>query len=160
MTRSISMKQSSTLFLKFVIFVIALVVLALCIFALPAGITTDATGYYRPILLGLYVPAIPFFIALYQALKLLGYIDKNKAFSESSVKTLKYIKYCGTAISALFLAGMPYIYYAAERDDAPGVILIGLVIIFTSFVIATFAAVLQKLIQNAVDIKSENDLTV
>lgn len=154
------MKQGSTLFLKTVVLLIGLAVAALCIFALPAGITSDRTGYYRPILLGLYVPAIPFFLALYQALKLLGYIEKNKTFSSVSVTTLKNIKYCAIAISALFAAGMPYIYYAAERDDAPGVILIGMVIIFASIVIATTAAVFQRLLQNAVDIKSENDLTV
>jgi 4-hydroxybenzoate polyprenyltransferase len=73
---------------------------------------------------------------------------------------LRNIKYCAIVIGALFIVGMPYIYYAAERDDAPGVIVIGLVISFASFVIATFAAVLQKLFQHATDIKAENDLTV
>lgn len=153
-------KQGSTLFLKTVVVLIGLAVAALCVFALPAGIASDRTGYYRPILLGLYVPAIPFYFALHQALKLLGYIEKNKTFSGLAVATLKNIKYCAIAISAVFTAGMPYIYYAAERDDAPGVILIGLVIIFASAVIATAAGVFQRLLQNAVDIKSENDLTV
>jgi hypothetical protein len=32
--------------------------------------------------------------------------------------------------------------------------------VFASMVIAVFAAVLQKLLQNAMDIKSDNDLTV
>jgi hypothetical protein len=77
-----------------------------------------------------------------------------------SVRALKNIKYCAITISALYAAGMPYIFYAADRDDAPGVIVIGLVIIFASSVIATFAAVLQKLLQNVVEIKSENELTV
>ena len=154
------MKQVSTLFLKAVVVIIGLLVLAVCIFVLPAGITSDKTGYYAPILIGLYIPAIPFFFALYQTMKLLGNIDTNKAFSELSVRILKNIKYCAIIISALFTAGMPYIYYAAERDDAPGVILIGLIIIGASTVIATFAAVLQRLLQDALEIKSENDLTV
>lgn len=137
-----------------------LAVLAFCVVALPAGIMSDKTGYFRPILIGMYLPAIPFFIALYQAFKLLTYIDMNKAFSDLSVKALKNIKYCGIAISALYAAGMPYIFYAMERDDAPGGILIALVIIGASIVVAVFAAVLQKLLQNGMDIKSENDLTV
>jgi hypothetical protein len=152
------MKPVSTLFLKAVVILIGAAVLAVCIFGLPA--VMPGSGPYFPILLGLYIPAIPFFIALHQAMKLLSYIDKNKVFSESSVKSLRNIKFCATLISMLFTAGMPYIYYVAEWDDAPGVILIGLVIIFASVVIATFAAVLQKLFQNAVDLKSENDLTV
>jgi hypothetical protein len=158
--KGIGMKRGSTIFLRGVIAAIAVIVLVLCVVALPAGIGSDNTGYYRPILLGLYVPAIPFFFALYQSLKLLDLIDKNSAFTNAATDALKKIKYCALAISGLFMLGMPYIYYAADRDDAPGVMLIGLIIVGASFVIATFAAVLQKLLQNALDIKAENDLTV
>ncbi|KYD16710.1 hypothetical protein B4119_0276 [Parageobacillus caldoxylosilyticus] len=48
----------------------------------------------------------------------------------------------------------------AEVDDAPGIILIGMVIIFGCMVVAVFASILQKLLKNAIDIKSENDLTI
>lgn len=154
------MKRGSTLFLKGVIILIGVSVLAFCFIALPIGILTDKVGYYRPLLVGMYAPAIPFFIALSQALKLLGNIDKNMAFTELSVVAFKNIKYCAITIGTMFAAGMPYIFYVADLDDAPGVAAIGFVIVFASFVIATFAAVLQKLIQNAIDIKSENDLTV
>lgn len=112
------------------------------------------------VLIYLYVTAIPFYFALYQAFKLLSYIDKNKAFSGLSVRALKNIKYCAVTISIFYAAGMPVFYLMAEIDDAPGIIVIGLVIIFASMVIAVFAAVLQKLLKEAIDIKSENDLTV
>lgn len=154
------MKRGSTFFLRGVVILIGLITLALCVFVLPIGLRSDATGYYQPIVLGLYVAAIPFFASLYQALKLLGYIDRSKAFSDMSVRALQKIKYCAVAISTLFAAGMPYVYYVADKDDAPGVVAMGLIIIFASLVIATFTAVLQKLIQNGLDIKSENDLTV
>ena len=154
------MKLGSTHILRGVVILLGLIVLALCAIVLPAGIASDNTGYYWPILLGLYIPAIPFFYALHQTLKLLSYIDKHKAFSKLSVMALKNIKNCGLAISGLFLLGMPYIFYAADRDDAPGVVLVGLIIIGASFVVATAAAVFQRLVQNAVDIKTENDLTV
>lgn len=154
------MKRGSTIFLRGAVILIGLFVLGLCFFALPAGITSDDTGNYRPILLGLYVPAIPFFVALYQTLRLLDYIDLGNAFSGVSVSALKHIKYCAVIIGGLFAAGMPYIYYAADVDDAPGLIVLGLVIIFASIVISVFAAVLQKLLKNAINIKSENDLTV
>jgi len=158
------MQHGSTIVLRGVVISIGLIVLGLCLFGLPRAISTEmslgADFDYGPIFLGLYVPALPFFLALYQALNLLDNIDKNKAFSAASVRALKNIKYCAFAISGMFAAGMPYVFYVADRDDAPGVALIGFIIIGASFVIATFAAVLQKLIQNAVEIKSENDLTV
>jgi hypothetical protein len=55
---------------------------------------------------------------------------------------------------------MPLYYLMAERVDPPSIMPIGLIIIFASMVIAVFAAVLQKLLKEAIDIKSENDLTV
>lgn len=154
------MKQSSTFFLRAVLVLISIGVLAICLIVLPLGIILDQTGYYRPLLIGMYVPAIPFFIAIYESSKLLNYIDRREAFSDLSVKALKRIKYCGVAISGLYAMGMPYIFYAADRDDAPGVVAIALIIIFASLVVAVFAGLLQKLLRTAIDIKTENDLTV
>jgi hypothetical protein len=154
------MEKGSTFILKATIALIGLVVLVTAIFSLHPVIASEDVGMYRPILVGMYVSMIPFYIALYQALKLLGYIDLNTAFSGISVKALMTIKNCAIAIAAMYALGMPYIYVVADRDDAPGVIVIGLVIIGASLVVATFAAVLQKLLKNAIDIKAENDLTV
>lgn len=154
------MKPGSTLLLRLAIGVIGLAVLALCVFALPEGIRSDHTGGYRWILLGLYVTAVPFYVALYQGWRLLGLIDKNQAFSQASVRALRTIQYCALGITGSFVVGMPYIYVVADRDDAPGVVALALVITFASFVIATFASLLRRLMQNAIAIKAENDLTV
>jgi predicted lysophospholipase L1 biosynthesis ABC-type transport system permease subunit len=159
------MKQVSTLFLKSAVFLIGLTVLALCVFVLPEiakeMIDVMPVQYeLLPILIAMAASTIPFYIALYQALKLLNLIDKNKAFSELSIRALKTIKKSATTIGFLYIACVPYLYIIAEGDDAPGVFAIGLVIIFASIVVAVLAAVLQKLLQNAIDIKSENDLTV
>lgn len=160
------MKRGSTLFLKIAVILIGIPVLALCIFLVPeianfaAELYPDISYLKYLVYIDLYAAAIPFYFALYQAFTLLSYIDRNKAFSELSVRALKKIKYCAITISLLLLAGMPLFYLIAEMDGAPGIILIGLVLIFASMVIAVFAAVLQRLLQEAIDIKSENDLTV
>lgn len=156
------MDRGSTLFLRSVLGLIALVVLSILLVGLPLLITRELVEDfdYAPLMIGLYLPAIPFFYALYQAYKLLNYIDENKAFSELSVDAFKKIKFCALSISGVFTLSLPYVFYLADMDDAPGLVAIGLVIVFASFVIGAFAAVLQKLIQNAVEIKSENDLTV
>lgn len=150
------MKRYSTIFLKIVVILIGIPVLALCIFWLPGFINY----IHFPILISVYVSAITYFFALYQALKLLSYIDKNKAFSELSVNALKYIKYCAMKISIIYAVLVPFLFPIADADDAPGLVGIPLIIIFASIVIAVFAAVLQRLLQDAIDIKSENDLTV
>lgn len=156
------MKRGSTNILRAAIGLLGLVVLGICVFVLPQGIRSEADGDfdYGPIMIGLYVTAIPFFIALGQTFKLLNYIDNNRPFSEVSVKALRAVKYCALTISGLFLLGSPYVFHVADRDDAPGVFAIALLVIGTSFVIATSAAVLQQLVQKAIDLKEENDLTV
>jgi hypothetical protein len=160
------MKRGSTLFLKTAVILIGIPVLALCIFLVPeignfAGELYPDMSYLKYLVfIDLYATAIPFYLALYQAFKILGNIDKNKAFSELSVRALKNIKYYAITFSSLYVLGLPLFYLVAEADDAPGIIIIGMVMIFASMVIAVFAAVLQKLLKEAIDIKSENDLTV
>jgi hypothetical protein len=160
------MKRGKTLILKMVVILIGIPILAFCIFLVPkignfAGELYPEMAYMKSlVLIDMYAAAIPFYFALYQAFKLLSYIDKNQAFSELSVKSLKNINYCAITISTLYLIGMPLYYLIQERVDPPGIIVIGLVIIFSSMVIAVFASVLQRLLQEAINIKSENDLTV
>jgi hypothetical protein len=49
---------------------------------------------------------------------------------------------------------------AYPQEDVAGFIMLGFIITFVSSIIATFAAVVQKLLQQVVDMKVENDSTV
>ena len=158
------MKKGSTLFLKVVILLIAISVLAgLIWFPQTEGRATnlDLISIYKdPFIIYGFIASIPFFVALYQAIKLLGYVDKNKVFSQAAVKAVRNIKYCALAIIGFLVVAILYIRVMAQGDDPAGPTMMGLVAIFTSVVIATAVGVFQKLLQNAVDIKSVNDLTV
>ena len=158
--------KRETLFLKLAVFLIGAPVLALCIFGLPwiAADTTesglDIAYFVYGIIIVMYLSAVPFFVSLFQTFRLLSLIDKNNAFSELSVRALRNIKFSAIIISGLYLVSMPFFYLIGEIDDAPGIIIIGMVLTFSPMVIAVFAAVLQRLLRQAIDIKSENDLTV
>lgn len=166
--KDIVTKYRSTNFLRASLVALGIIALLLCATLLPSFFRGDwiqeypEISYLRyPIFVALSATAIPFFIALFQAFKLLKYIDTNKAFSKLSVKALKNIKYCTAAFGLLYTTCMPLIYHEAQREDAPGMILIfGAIFIGIPVVISVFVAVLQKLLQSAIDIKSENDLTV
>ncbi|MCQ6281621.1 DUF2975 domain-containing protein [Bacillus sp. EB600] len=157
--------QVTTLFLKIAVFIIGIPVLALCIFLVPhmANLAAKLYPNIAPmkyfIFIVMYGAAVPFYFALYQAFNLLRYIDENTAFSELSVKALKNIKCCAITISGLYVLGLPLFHFIAKKVDPP-IGLMGLIIIFASLVIAVFAAILQRLLQEAINIKSENDLTV
>jgi hypothetical protein len=117
--------------------------------------------YADPFLVYVYLASIAFFVALYQAFKLLGYIGQNKVFSLNSVKALRTIKYCAILLSILIvMAGLYIRMFHAKGDDPAGFLAMCIVTTFISIVIATAAAVFEKTLQSAVDIKSENDLTI
>ncbi|HDR4449797.1 DUF2975 domain-containing protein [Bacillus cereus] len=160
-----NLKRSSTMFLKVIIFLAGISVLALCIFLVPemadftANLYPNITPIKYLVFIVMYGAAVPFYVALYQAFNLLQYIDENTAFSELSVKALKNIKRCAITISGLYVLSLPLFYFIAKKMDPP-IGLVGLIIVFASLVISVFAAILQRLLQEAIHIKSENDLTV
>jgi len=118
--------------------------------------------YFKdPFLAYAYLASLAFFVALFQAFRLLGYIGQNNVFSPDSVRALRTIKYCAMALVAMIGAAVAYLFIAVRgKDDIAGGVAIGLFMMFVSVVIGTAAAVFERLLQNAVDIKSENDLTV
>ncbi|HCW52907.1 MAG TPA: DUF2975 domain-containing protein [Clostridium sp.] len=158
------MKKGTTLFLKLAVILIGLPVLALCSFIIyklfSAPVSPEYTHILYPILIGMCISAIPFYIALYMAFSLLTYIDNNKAFSQISVKALNNIKYCAASVSGIYVLLIPFVFLLADKDDAPGAILMWLIPVFASTVIAVFSAVLKRLLEKAIEIKLENDLTI
>jgi hypothetical protein len=158
------MKKQSTLFLKFVLCLIALVALTWLIwFPQLEGRAADLDLFHiyaDPLIIYSYIGSIPFFVALYQTFKLLGHISSNQIFSQSSVDVVKNIKYCALTFSGFVVLGILYIRLVIRGEDAAGVTVVATVITFASIVMATATAVFQNLLQNAVDMKSENDLTV
>jgi hypothetical protein len=158
------MNRGSILFLKAVLVLIGIGALALMLWEPQIeGRNAHATPfeiYFKdPFLAYAYIASIPFFAALYQAFKVLGYAEQNRVFSPAAVRAVRTIKYCAMAIIAFVAVGEVWIMLG-ESDDRAGGVFMGILITFPSLVIATAMAVLERVLQNAVDIKSENDLTV
>ena len=117
--------------------------------------------YADPFILYGYAASIAFFVALYKAFKLLAYIGQNKVFSSNSVGALKSIKYCAIAVSILIVTAGVYIkIFHNKEDDPAGFLAICIVTTFASITVATASAIFEKILQNAIDMKSENDLTI
>ena len=159
------MKRISITFLQIVIVILSIVALAILIrLPLTEGRAANLdllSIYFDPFILYGYAASIAFFVALYKAFKLLGYIGQNKVFSSKSVKTLKSIKHCAIVLSFLIVAAGLYIRIAHNKEDDPaGFLAICIATTFVSIVVATAAAIFEKLLQNAIDMKSENDLTI
>jgi Protein of unknown function (DUF2975) len=160
------MKRSSTVFLQIVVALIGIGALAFML-GEPhiEGRNKHATLfeiYFKdPFLAYAYLASIPFFLALYQAFKLLGYAGQNKVFSPAAVKAMRTIKVCAIAIIGFVAVSVVFMPFSdPDDDDGPQGVVMRILITFGSIVIATAAAMFERILQNAVDMKSENDLTV
>jgi hypothetical protein len=158
------MKRSSTIFLQMVVVLIGLGALAFLL-GEPRieGRNAHATNfeiYFKdPFLAYAYAASVPFFVALYQAFKLLDYAGRNEVFSHAAVKALRTIKYCAIAILGFILVSVAFLPFG-DPEDRPQGVMMRIVLSFGTIIVATAAATFERIFQNAVDIKSENDLTV
>lgn len=161
-----SMKRSATIFLQAVILLFGLGALALMLWephleGRNAHATTFEIYFKDPFLAYAYAASIAFFTALYQAFRLLGYIGRNQVFSLKSVRALRIIKYCAMILVVTIGGALAYLFiFVRGKDDIAGGVAMSLGMSFVAVVVATAAAVFERLLQNAVDIKTENDLTV
>ena len=160
------MKRGPTIFLQIVIVLFGIGLLAALLWEPQVeGRNVHATQfeiYFKdPFLAYIYLAFIPFFVGLYQVFKMLGYARREEIFSQRSVQALRILKYCAIT-TALFIVGAEaYIFvFVRGTDDVAGGVMMGAFIIFVSAVIGTAAAVFERILQNAVDIKAENDHTV
>lgn len=158
------MKHGIVTFLKLAVIIIGTVVLALCIFWVPM-LANKAVDMYPeflylriPVLVCIFVTAIPFYFALFQTMNLLGYIESKNAFSDMAVAALKQIKHCAMIVVILYVLGLALLWL--QKALHPGIAIMGGVIAFAALTISLFAALLQELLRNALEIKAENDLTV
>ena len=73
----------------------------------------------------------------------------------------KFVALPSVVLSILIvMAGLFIRLFHDKEDDPAGFLALCIVTTFASIVVATAAAVFEKLLQNATDMKSENDLTI
>jgi hypothetical protein len=147
------MKRAQTIFLQAIIIVIGTGALTFLLWephveGRNAHATLFQIYFNDPFLAFAYVGSTPFFVALYQAFRLLGYVRQDKTFSEASIKALRRIKYCALAIIVFVAIGEIFILSSNSDDHAPGVMM-GVVITFGSIVTAAAASTLEGILEKA-----------
>jgi len=154
------MKKISTIFLQIIIILIGI---GAFIFMLwephLEGRNVNSTLfeiYFKdPFLAYVYIASIPFFVALYQAFKVLEYARQNKIFSQPAIKALRIIKYCAITIIGFIAGAEGYLIIVQRKveEDIAGGVMMGLIMIFISIIVATVATMFEKILQNAIDKK-------
>ena len=142
------MKRGSTIFLQVVIVLVGIGVLAFLLWephleGRNASATLFEIYFKDPFLAYAYLGSIPFFVALYQAFKLLGYARRNEIFSQRSVRALRTIKYCALVIIGFVAVSVIFMIFG-DRDDRPAGLFMRMLITFPSIVVAIAAAVFER----------------
>src|SRR4051812_34479 len=145
------MKRSSTMFLQVVIVLIGIGTLALMLWephieGRNAQATLFEIYFKDPFLAYAYFASISFFVALYQAFKVLGYAGQNKVFSQAAIKALRTIKYCAIALIGFVAIGEIFIMFG-NSDDRAGGVFMGILMTLGSIVIAAAAATFERILR-------------
>ena len=154
------MKRTSIVFLQIVVVLFGIGILALMLWephleGVNAHATTFEIYFKDPFLVYIYATSIPFFAALYQAFKLLGYIGQDEAMSADSLRAVRILKRCAMSLIVLITAAVVYLSIAMHgKDEGPGGAVVGAFLAFASAVVAASAAVGEGVLQKALDIKS------
>lgn len=135
-----------------------------CLFWLPDIAERSAQVYPHvaflksPVYWWMIITTIPFYLALYQTNALLNLIRQKEAFTSRSTKLLGSIARCGfiIAVSYALLGAILVIFQVFHV----GVALAMGFLILTSLTISFFAKLLKTLLEEALRIKNENDLTI
>ena len=155
------MRRISTLFLQAVVVLIGIGALALLLWEPHIeGRNAHATLYQiyfnDPFLAYAYTAAIPFFVALYQAFRVLGYARQGQAFSPAAVKAFRTIKQCAFAVAGFIVGGEAYLFIVQRgKEDIAGGVAVGLFLIFVFVVLAAAADISERLLQNGVEMTSK-----
>ncbi|MCS5464277.1 DUF2975 domain-containing protein [Enterococcus lactis] len=63
-------------------------------------------------------------------------------------------------IGFAFFGLLPKFLKVADLDDAPGLMLVGIAVVFIPFAVYTLTSVLENLLEHAILLKTDHDLTV
>ncbi len=120
----------------------------------------DKVIYFNVFISILILATIPYYFALIQTYGLLNLIDQNNAFSKMAIDKLNKIRNCIFIVCGLFTINLPFVFVVADVDDAPGLVLLGGLLVMLSIVVGVFASVLLKLFESAMKLKEDNELTI
>lgn len=159
--------RKGTWFLRLTLGCLALLVIAVGIIPFPIMLremSTHAPNHLNIVVVilgvGIYLVILGFLAAVLFAEQLLNVIDHEQAFSATAVTYLNRLKWALVVVTVGVWLWLPFIFAVTQLDDAPGLLLIGLVIAAAPLILTVFMAVLVRLWKAALQLKNENDLTV
>ena len=118
----------------------------------------EFSGAYVPVLIYLWVMAIPVAAAIIEYFRICREIGRDNSFSEATAKSLEKISLYTIADTVLLFAGAMILLFIRLMPLA--LLISSIVICVLGFGMSVIAAALSHLVLKAKTIKDENDLTI
>jgi hypothetical protein len=150
------MKRSSAIFLQTAIVVIGIAVFVFLLWepnieGRNAHATLFEVYFKDTFLVCAYVGSTPFFVALYQAFKLIGDAGRNGVFSPRSLNALRVIRYCALILIGFIAVGEAFLFARASgEDDIAGGVAMGVLVALLSTAIAIAAGLFERTLQRRI----------
>lgn len=145
------MKKSLMICLQWLAIIVGLVVLVFMIIepqleGRNVGATLSEIYLHDGFLLWAYTGSIAFFVGLYHAFKLFGYIRASKTVSTKSVQALATIKYCALVLIGFLLFAQGYLVLVQRQveDDIAGGVAMSMMLLIVSVTVATVSSRFEK----------------
>jgi hypothetical protein len=110
--------------------------------------------YADPFVAYAYLGSVPFFVGLYQAFRLLGYVGRGDAHSSGARKALRNIRYCALAVVAFIVGAEVWIMLTHGEDDAAGAFVLGVGAILLGLLTVAAAAMLERTLRGGRNLRS------
>ena len=156
---STGMRRRSTTFLQVVTVLIGIGVLALLLGephteGRNAHATLSEIYFKDPFLAYVYVGSIPFFIALCQAFRLLGWIGSpEEAFSDRAIRATRRIRNCAGVTIGFIAVGVVILMFVGE--ERPPAVFMGVLATLVFLTIGASASAFEGLLRGAVERRAE-----
>ena len=159
------MKKTFAVFLQVAIIALGLGALAFLLWepwieGRNAHATFFQVYFNDPFLVYAYTASIAFFVALYQAFTLAGYMGEGNTYSTQSVHAWHTIRRCALILIAFIAAAEACLFIVRPEDDIAGGVAIGVALIILSAIAATLAHVFERKVQRTMDAESENNASI
>lgn len=82
-----------------------------------------------------YIASIPFFVALYHAFMLAGYVRRQGEFAQVIARSLRTIRSCAVAVIGFVIPAVAYLIIVRPSDDIAGGVFMGVLVVVGSSVV-------------------------
>lgn len=144
------------LIIKIIIILISTIILTLSIYGLivyfnNGPFNPEYAKILYPPFIGVYVSTLLIYLCLFNIYRVIKNIEKKQGYSLSTYRYIVYIQLFSFQITIIYLFISYFIYKIADMDDAPGLILINILILLVSIIIYAGSLLLSRHVKEVIE---------